>query len=97
MTTIPASLADVTPDWMAEVTGLPVTGLTAEQFGVGIGVSSALYRLSLDVVGGPATVVLKMPALDPAAVFTSTMLRMYLREVGFFRELVSWSPIRVAG
>ncbi len=38
---------------------------------------------------------MKLPALDEAAVFTSTMLRMYIREVGFFGELSSRSPIRV--
>jgi hypothetical protein len=77
--------------------GLPVAGFTAEQFGIGIGVSSALYRVRLDGEGTPPTVVLKLPALDPAAVFTSTMLRMYLREVGFFRDLAASSPIRVPG
>ena len=34
----------------------------------------------------PATVVVKLPALDEAAVFTSTMLRMYTREAGFFER-----------
>lgn len=92
---IPASIADVTPAWLAEATGLPVTGVETELFGVGIGVSSALYRARLAGEGCPETVVVKLPALDEAAVFTSTVLRMYLREAGFFTELAAQSPIRV--
>jgi hypothetical protein len=65
------------------------------QIGVGVGVSSALYRVRLTGDGCPETVIVKLPALDEAAVFTSTMLRMYLREVAFFRELSHMAPIRV--
>ena len=39
--------------------------------------------------------IVKLPALDEAAVFTSTILRMYIREVAFFNELASESPVRV--
>jgi Ser/Thr protein kinase RdoA (MazF antagonist) len=42
-----------------------------------------------------STVVLKLPALDPAAVFTSTVLRMYEREVTFFNDLAHEAPVRV--
>ena len=38
---------------------------------------------------------MKLPALDEAAVFTSTMLRMYTREAGFFGELAHQAPLRV--
>jgi hypothetical protein len=93
---IPATIDEVTPEWLSEATGFAVTALEAQQFGVGIGVSSGLYRLTLEGGSGcPATVVLKLPALDPAAVFTSSVLRMYIREVSFFEELAAASPIRV--
>jgi len=95
MTVIPASIDEVTGEWLTEVTGFEVEVVAVEQFGVGIGVSSALYRLRLDGAECPASVVVKLPALDPAAVFTSTMLRMYIREVGFFAELAHRSPVRV--
>jgi hypothetical protein len=98
MTTIPASIDDVTPAWLGEVIGHDVTSVDVEQIGVGIGVSSALYRVTLEgpeSTDRPVSVVVKLPALDEAAVFTSTMLRMYIREVGFFDELASRSPIRV--
>jgi hypothetical protein len=93
--TIPSSIDDVTPSWVREVTGFHVESLTHEQIGAGIGVSSALYRLSLHGPNCPQTMVAKLPALAEEAVFTSTMLRMYIREVAFFRELAEQSPIRV--
>lgn len=93
--TIPASIDEVTPAWLAEVTGLAIDEAKPEQIGVGVGVSSALYRLALTGTDVPDTVIVKLPALDEAAVFTSTVLRMYIREVGFFHELAEQSPIRV--
>ena len=95
MTIIPNGIAEVTPEWVANATGLPVTGVEHELIGVGIGVSSAVYRLRLSGEGVPDTLVLKLPALDEAAAFTSTMLRMYEREVLFFEQLAALSPIRV--
>jgi hypothetical protein len=95
MSEIPAAVGDVTPEWLSEVTGFAVDSVTTEQFGAGIGVSSALYRVSLTGLSGPPTVVVKLPALDDAAVFTSTVLRMYIREVAFFNELAAQSPVRV--
>jgi len=95
MTTIPASIDEVTSEWLTEVTGFDVQAAKAEQIGVGVGVSSALYRVRLQGAGCPETVIVKLPALDPAAVFTSTVLRMYIREVRFFDELAAQSPVRV--
>jgi hypothetical protein len=92
---IPTTIDEVTPAWLAEATGLSVDGFDVEQIGQGIGVSSAVYRLRLQGDGCPGTVVVKLPALDDAAVFTSTVLSMYLREVRFFSQLASQSPIRV--
>jgi len=92
---IPATIDDVTHAWLSEVTDLSVDAVEVEQIGVGVGVSSALYRVRLTGEGCPSTVVVKLPALDPAAVFTSSMLRMYIREVGFFEHLAAQSPVRV--
>lgn len=92
---IPTTVAEITPAWLAGATGLDVQAAEIEQIGVGVGVSSALYRARLTGAGCPATVVLKLPALDEAAVFTSTMLRMYTREAGFFDQLAAQAPIRV--
>lgn len=92
---IPGSIEEVTPDWLAGVTGLAVSSCTPEQIGVGIGVSSSLYRVGLDGDGCPSSVVVKLPALDEAAVFTSSVLRMYIREVRFFDRLAADAALRV--
>lgn len=95
MGAIPTTVGEITPGWLADATGLDVQAADIEQIGVGVGVSSALYRARLSGPGCPATVVLKLPALDEAAVFTSTVLRMYTREAGFFGQLADQAPIRV--
>ena len=92
---IPASIGEVTAAWLGEVTGQAVEAIGIEQIGMGIGVSSALYRVHLDTGGIPTSVVVKLPALDDAAVFTSTVLSMYKREVAFFTQLAEQAPIRV--
>ncbi len=97
MVAIPARIEDVTADWLAEATGLSITGVDHTQIGIGIGVSGAVYRSQLTGTDVPSTVVVKLPALAEEAVFTSTVLRMYIREVKFFDELAHKSPIRVPG
>ncbi len=92
---IPTKIDDITPDWLSEATGLDITGAEIEQIGIGVGVSSALYRARLTGSGCPQTVVVKLPALAEEAVFTSTVLRMYTREASFFGELAGQAPFRV--
>lgn len=95
MSSIPSTIEEVTPAWLREVAGLSCDKADVEQIGVGIGVSSALYRVRLEGTDCPESVIVKLPALDPAAVFTSTMLRMYIREVAFFERLAGEVPVRV--
>jgi hypothetical protein len=92
---IPSNADDVTAEWLGRVTGFDIDGARPELIGVGVGVTSAVYRLHLSGPSCPASMVMKLPALDPAAVFTSTVLRMYHREVGFYNHLADQSPIRV--
>lgn len=93
---IPASIDEVTSDWLSEATGLDVSGVEETRIiGVGVGVSSAVYRLLLSGDDVPDSLVLKLKALDEAAIFTSSILRMYEREVKFFDEIADLSPIRV--
>lgn len=92
---IPASISDVNAKWLAEATGFDIKAVSIEQIGVGIGVSSAVYRVKLEGTNCPASVVVKLPALDEAAVFTSSILRMYIREVEFFKTLAKECPFKV--
>ena len=56
----PRSSRSHRPGWQRRP-GSPVEAPTLEQIGVGIGVSSALYRAQLTGPGCPATVVVKLP------------------------------------
>ncbi|MEM9202632.1 MAG: phosphotransferase [Actinomycetota bacterium] len=91
---IPTSIDDIDAAWMSNALGQPVAEVTHEQIGEGVGVSSAVYRATL-TGAGLDTVIVKLPALAEEAVFTSAVLRMYIREVQFFENLASRSPIRV--
>ncbi len=91
--TIPATIDDVTAPWLAEATGLDITGVESEIIGVGIGVTSAVYRLTLTGNDVPDTLVLKLNALDEAAVVNGTMLRLYEREVKYFQGLCDRTPL----
>lgn len=93
--TMPTSADDVTAEWLSSVTGFGIDQVRPELIGVGIGVTSAVYRLHLAGPSCPTNIVMKLPALDEAAVFTSTVLRIYHREVGFYQHLAADSPIRV--
>ena len=95
MASIPGSIDAVTATWLAEATGLPITGISVEQIGAGIGVIGAVYRVTLEGDGCPASVVVKLQGLDEAAVFTGSILRMYIREVRFYDLMAERSPVRV--
>src|SRR5688500_5776551 len=95
MPAIPASIDDVTAPWLAEVTGLPITAISATEIGAGLGVIGAVYRVELTGAGCPRSVVVKLPGLDEAAVFTGSILRMYIREVRFYDRMASRAPVRV--
>src|SRR5262245_27250775 len=95
MSAFPTSVEEITPSWLASATGLSVDSIDVQQIGAGIGVMSALYRVRLTGTGCPETVVVKLPGLAEESVFTSTILRMYLREAAFFSELAPHAPVRV--
>ena len=92
---IPSSIGDVNQAWFKSALGWEIDSIDCNQIGSGIGVSSALYRCRLTGPKCPSSVIVKLPALDEAAVFTSTMLRMYIREANFFNSLINEMPIHV--
>ncbi len=92
---IPKSPAEITPEWFHEHLQWDVTDVQVHEIGAGIGVSSAVYRAHLTGTDVPETVVVKLTAIDPNAAFTSTVLRMYIREAKFFNELANAMPVRV--
>ncbi len=93
--TIPQHPDDITVEWLKDHLGWEVTHVEVHEIGAGIGVSSAVYRARLTGTDVPASVVVKLTAIDPAAAFTSTVLKMYRREAAFFNGLAGDVPVRV--
>jgi len=92
---IPAGPDEVDAAWMSTATRWRVDTVDIEQIGIGIGVSSAVYRATLTGSDCPNSVIVKLAALAPEAAYTSTALGMYRREVEFFNGLAERCPIRV--
>lgn len=91
---IPAAIEEIDDAWLSHAMGTPVKAVDISQIGQGVGMVSSIYRATL-TGEGPDSVVIKMPSLDEAAQFTAAVLRLNIREVGFYRELAPECPIRV--
>ena len=91
---IPAGIDDIDDDWLSQAMGVPVRAADITDIGTGVGMIGAIYRATLEG-DCPDTVVIKLPGLDETARFTAQILRLNIREVGFYRELAAESPIRV--
>lgn len=92
---IPTTADAITPDWLSEVLGAPVRSVTTEM--VGTGQMGDSVRLTLDYDGAtdrPASLVAKLPALDPTSRATAAAVRSYEIEVSFYRELLPTLPVR---
>ena len=91
---IPDGIDGIDDDWLSQAIGAPIRAVSIEDIGTGVGMIGALYRATLEG-DGPDSVVIKLPGLDETARFTAAILRLNIREVGFYRELADESPIRV--
>ncbi len=106
---IPASVEDITPEWLSGVfaesgvSPVAVTGVEISRIGEGVGFTGEIHRISLSyadpaaafAAGAPASVVSKIPTRDPGGRMIGTMLRLYEKESGFYRHLAKHSPVRV--
>jgi hypothetical protein len=86
-TTIPRTVDDLTPEWLSAALGRPVTSVKAEPIGVGVGLVGQLFRLQLEGGGESSTIIAKLAAPNDDDRFVATVLNMYGREVGFYKEL----------
>lgn len=91
---IPAGIDDIDEEWLSAAMGSPVRIADIDDIGTGVGMIGAIYRATLEG-DAPDTVVIKLPGLDETARLTAAVLRLNIREVGFYRELAAESPIRV--
>jgi hypothetical protein len=84
---IPRTVDDLTPEWCSDALRRPITSVLPTPLGVGVGLVGQLYKLEVDGPDGRATVVAKLAGPTDESRFVATVLNMYGREVGFYREL----------
>jgi len=80
--------SDLTAAWLSAALGTPVTDFRFER--IGTGQMSECYRVELIRPSddpGPASVVLKVAATDPASRQTGLALGLYEREVRFYTDI----------
>ncbi len=102
MAEFPTALQDITPAWLTEavqsagVSDGRVVGFDAEQIGAGVGIMGLLYRLHLryaNGVGGPSTLVVKVPSPHEGTRHVAKTFRFYEKEVKFYRDLAHHTPL----
>lgn len=102
---LPRSIADVDAAWMTTVlrtsgaigADTSVASMATEQFAIGAGLLSLLYRAELTYTGGepgPSTVIVKFPIDIPAQRAIADSLGFYPREIRFYREVAPHTPVR---
>lgn len=90
---IPASIDEVTPQWLTDALGLEVSAVTADRIAEDSGFASFLYRVRL--TGNdelPETVIVKLPG-TPEARGAMEMLGGYRRELEFYRRVAGRAPM----
>lgn len=82
-------LEDVTPEFLSQALGATVASYSSERIGTGL--VGKCYRISLDyapcATGGPASVVIKLAASDPASRKTGWQGKLYEHEARFYSEI----------
>jgi hypothetical protein len=89
--TIPRTVDDLTPAWLGTALGRRVDTVTTRQ--VGTGQIGTCYRVTLTGDRVPATVIAKLPAVDPAA--RELLAGAYRAEVRFYAEVAPTVAVRV--
>ena len=98
----PARPEEVEVGWLSEklreaglLSGADLTGVDWQPIGTGQVGDSIRFSLSYDHAGaGPSTIAGKFAASDPTSRGTAVMMKLYLHEVGFFRDFAKQLPIR---
>lgn len=93
---IPRTADDITAPWLSHVLKKDVTNANAVRIGAGAGFLSELYRVALEGVDVPESVVVKISTPNVEARGSATSFRMYEREIRFCQQLAPSSPVPVA-
>jgi hypothetical protein len=104
---IPESPADITPAWLTEalraggaIKDAAVASASYETLGEGAGFIGQIARFTLSYdrpnAGAPATLIAKLPSLDPGARQIGALYGLYDREYRFYNELADEITFRTA-
>src|SRR5262249_15142654 len=102
----PRSIADLTPSWLTWalrtgdcLTRANVIGIAVQAIGQEMGFLDGLARLHLTYdhheAGAPSSVVVKVPAREPAYRQIGDRSHAYEREIRFYGDIAPGSPIRL--
>ena len=101
-THLPTTVAELTPGWLTAALReagtidpwTTVVDIRPEPLAEGVGFLSYLHRLHLELDGnGPASLVVKLPT-DTAYLQLAQLTGAYEREITFYSEIATASPIR---
>jgi len=91
---LPTSPQEITPAWLSSRVGGTVTNVAVEPVTNRTGVNGEMARLHLQGPGVPRTVMAKFPAVTPGARGVAAYQHWYEREVRFYLELATATPLR---
>ena len=101
---IPVSPQEITTQWLtdalsAHTDGAKVHKIAVEDIGEGTGIFGEIARLAISYEepadSPPDSVVVKLPCTEPENLAVAQALGIYKREVRFFNEIASSTPLRV--
>lgn len=93
--TFPTAPEGLTPDFLSDALGRPVSDFRVERFGAGSGIMGMVTRVHLTGPSGPATIIAKFPSPAAANRAVARTYDMYGREVRFYRSVAPKISLRV--
>ncbi|MEM7020915.1 MAG: phosphotransferase [Pseudomonadota bacterium] len=95
---IPDGQEDITVEWIRECLPQGLEAISVTPIGEGVGIFGRLYQVSLswdgDDNGRPASVIVKLPCPESENRAVAQALRLYEREVMFFKEVAPHTALR---
>jgi len=106
---LPAGLKDITAQWLNEAlhgngflkSGADISSIQMTPIAVGEGFQSDMARIVVEYgghdAGLPVSMIAKLPTTYEAANYVAMLFNTYEREIRFYKELASKSPLRTPG
>jgi hypothetical protein len=96
---IPATIEDVTPEFLTGIFGVKIESIETNQIGQGVGLMGDIYRMGLTSFDAnqsvPSSVVVKLPSAFEANRAQGVALGMFEAEIKFYNELAPSVPVGV--